>query len=111
MFANDRDEVGFPEFLDFLSVFSEEASREVKTYYAFKIYDFDEDGYLSTEDVTILVRKLVGINLRDEEIQSVVAQVMDEADLDGQTSLSFVEFEHIVGRAPNFLNTFHIAIE
>lgn len=34
----------FLQFLDCLSVFSEHAPRDLKIYYAFKIYDFDNDG-------------------------------------------------------------------
>lgn len=33
-----NDKIGFDEFVDFLSVFSEEATRDVKAFYAFKIY-------------------------------------------------------------------------
>ena len=38
----------------------------------------------------------------------VVEEMLNEADLDGDRRLSFVEFEHIVSRAPDFCNTFRI---
>lgn len=35
--------LNFEEFLDCLSVFSEHAPRDLKIYYAFRIYDYDGD--------------------------------------------------------------------
>lgn len=37
------DENHFFQFLDCLSVFSEHAPRDLKIFYAFKIYDYDGD--------------------------------------------------------------------
>ena len=33
-----------------------------------------------------------------------------QADLDGDHRLSYVEFEHVISRAPDFVNTFRIRI-
>ena len=35
---------------------------------------------------------------------------ISEADLDGDHRLSYVEFEHVISRAPDFVNTFRIRI-
>jgi calcium and integrin-binding protein 1 len=102
--------VSFDEYIDFLSVLSEEATRDVKTFYAFKIYDWDDDGYLTEGDVRKTVECLVGNELSKAEIDIAVRQVFEEADLSGDKQLSFVEFDHVVSRANDFENTFRILI-
>ena len=105
---NDTESIGFEEYLDFLSVFSEEATRDVKAFYAFKIYDFDNDGYIGKEDVKQTLQTLVGDQLTDMEIAKVVERVFEEADIDGDERLSFVEFEHVINRAADFETLFRI---
>eukprot|EP00045_Choanoeca_perplexa_P006502 m.55553 g.55553 ORF g.55553 m.55553 type:complete len:131 (+) comp13658_c0_seq5:72-464(+) len=48
VFAEDptSGQMSFDDFLDMMSVFSEEATREVKASYAFRVYDMDGDGTL-----------------------------------------------------------------
>lgn len=103
VFVNGHDEIGFDEFLDFCSVFSEEATRDVKAVYAFKIFDFNQDGYLDRHDIAHTVRAFVGKTLKPMEVKQVVRKIMEEADLDGGGSLSFVEFEHVLSRSPDFV--------
>lgn len=43
--------------------------------------------------MTEVVRRLVGKNLSSGEIRTIVKKIMQEADLSGGSSLSFVEFE------------------
>ncbi|ORZ37453.1 hypothetical protein BCR44DRAFT_411556 [Catenaria anguillulae PL171] len=110
VFSNDDGIIEFEDFLDFLSVFSEEATRDVKSFYAFRIYDWDDDDYLSPEDVRNVVRCQVGTNLSEEEIETVVANIFNETDIDGDDRISFVEFDHVMARCPDFVNTFRIRI-
>jgi len=42
----------FEDFLDMMSVFSDNAPKSVKVEYAFRIYDFDNDDTLSNSDLT-----------------------------------------------------------
>ena len=92
-----------------MSVFSEGATRDVKASYAFRIYDFDGDGYLGEKDLFQTVKMLVGSNnLSQSQLEQVVSQILAESDLDGDQRLSYVEFEHVVSRAPDFGNTFRI---
>ncbi|KAJ3335769.1 hypothetical protein HDU93_004457 [Gonapodya sp. JEL0774] len=91
----------FDDFLDFLSVFSESATRDVKAFYAFRLYDFDEDGYLNEDDISKVVKLVVGDELNSEEIKVVCDNIFEEADIDGDKRLSFVEFEHACGFSQN----------
>ena len=73
--------------------------------------DFDSDGYLSKEDLIDTIKCLCGEDeLKPQEMQLVADKIIEEADLDGDHRLSYVEFEHVISRAPDFINTFRIRI-
>ncbi|KAG4079472.1 hypothetical protein HA402_005169 [Bradysia odoriphaga] len=111
--AFSRDGLGnltFEDFLDLLSVFSEQAPRDIKIFYAFKIYDFDKDGFINQADLKCVIKALTRNELTPEEHQQIAEKVIEEADVDGDGKLSFLEFEHVVLRAPDFLSTFHIRL-
>ncbi|PVD19398.1 hypothetical protein C0Q70_19886 [Pomacea canaliculata] len=99
----DHGHMTFEEFLDMFSVFSEAAPRDIKAVYAFKIYDWDEDGYLNKADLKATLLKLTKDGLDEEEVQFVIDKVLEEADLDDDGMLSYIEFEHVISRAPDFL--------
>ncbi|XP_031335417.1 calcium and integrin-binding family member 2 isoform X2 [Photinus pyralis] len=108
-----RDGTGyltFEDFLDLLSVFSEQAPRDIKVFYAFCIYDFDGDQHVGPEDLHQALRLLTRQELTSEEMQQIVEKVIEEGDVDGDGKLSYMEFEHVITRAPDFLSTFHIRI-
>lgn len=111
--AFSRDGQGnltFEEFLDLLSVFSEQSPRDIKVNYAFKIYDFDKDGFIGQDDLKNVLKALTKGELTPEEHQQIADKVIEEADVDGDGKLSVLEFEHVIIRAPDFMNTFHIRI-
>ncbi|KAI5708000.1 hypothetical protein M8J77_014368 [Diaphorina citri] len=111
VFSEDgQGNLNFEEFLELLSVFSEQASRDIKVFYAFKIYDFDNDQYIGMSDLEIGIRLLTRSELSVQELTQVSEKVIEEADVDGDGKLSFMEFEHVILRAPDFLATFHIRI-
>ena len=52
MFDDDKSgEVDFNEFLQGLSLFSTKGEKEDKLRFAFKIYDMDNDGYISNGEL------------------------------------------------------------
>ncbi|CAE1156223.1 CIB2 [Acanthosepion pharaonis] len=111
VFSSDgSSHLTFNEFLDMFSVFSDAAPRELKISYAFKIYDFDEDKELGRNDLHKTLRCLSRNELTEEEMSFVVNKVLEEGDLDDKGSLSYMEFEHIISRDPDFLSMFHIRI-
>lgn len=76
--AFSRDGEGnltFEDFLDMFSVFSEQAPRDIKVFYAFKIYDFDNDGFISTEDLKASLICLTRNELTCEEHQQIAEKV------------------------------------
>ncbi|XP_048353787.1 calcium and integrin-binding family member 3 isoform X1 [Sphaerodactylus townsendi] len=98
------------DFLDMFSVMSEMAPRDLKAYYAFKIYDFNNDDYICKSDLEKTVNKLTRKELTPEEVCLVCNKVIDEADMDNDGKLSLQDFQHMIVRAPDFLSTFHIRI-
>ncbi|XP_010086300.1 PREDICTED: calcium and integrin-binding protein 1-like, partial [Pterocles gutturalis] len=83
------DSMSFEDFLDMLSVFSDASTSDVKSYYAFRIFDFDDDGTLDRKDLEKLVN-------------------CSDIDKDGTINLS--EFQHIVSRSPDFASSFKIVL-
>jgi len=61
IFSSDGSgELNFDELLDMFHVLSPKVDTDVKVLMAFKAYDFDDDGYLSPEDLTKLLVKTTG---------------------------------------------------
>ncbi|KAJ7426886.1 Calcium and integrin-binding family member 3 [Willisornis vidua] len=91
------------DFLDMFSVLSEMAPRDLKAYYAFKIYDFNNDDYICKSDLEKTVNKLTRNELTPEEVRLVCDKVIFEADVDNDGKLSLEDFQHMIIRAPDFL--------
>uniref|UniRef100_A0A3B4EJ11 EF-hand domain-containing protein n=1 Tax=Pygocentrus nattereri TaxID=42514 RepID=A0A3B4EJ11_PYGNA len=91
------------DFLDMFSVLSEMAPRDLKAYYAFKIYDFNNDNFICKSDLEKTLNKLTRNELTEDEVRMVCEKVIDEADLDNDGRLSLEDFQHMIVRAPDFL--------
>ena len=81
---------------------------------AFKVYDVDRDGYISNGELFLVLKMMVGNNLKvrllncirtqtflnarlqDQQLQQIVDKTIMEADLDGDGKLSFDEFAQTV---------------
>lgn len=72
--------------------------------------DYDKDGFIGQSDLKSVIEALTRNELTPEEHQQIADKVIEEADVDGDGKLSFLEFDHVVTRAPDFLNTFHIRL-
>ncbi|XP_063811246.1 calcium and integrin-binding family member 3-like [Pseudophryne corroboree] len=94
------------DFLDMFSVLSEMAPRDLKAYYAFKIYDFNNDDYICKSDLEKTLNKLTRNELTPEEVCLVCEKVIDEADVDNDGKLSLEDFQHMIVRAPDFLSIY-----
>ena len=46
--------------------------------------------------------------LKENDCQLIVDKILEEADLDGSGSLSFPEFQLLMTKMPDFLETFRI---
>jgi len=88
--------VDFQEFVGGLSAFSSRGGRDEKLRFAFKVYDMDRDGYISNGELFLVLKMMVGSNLKDAQLQQIVDKTIMEADKDGDGKLSFEEFSLMV---------------
>jgi serine/threonine-protein phosphatase 2B regulatory subunit len=88
--------VDFQEFVSGLSAFSSKGNKEQKLEFAFKVYDIDRDGYISNGELFIVLKMMVGSNLKDQQLQQIVDKTIMEADLDRDGKISFEEFKKMV---------------
>ena len=89
-------DVDFEEFVGGLSAFSNKGNKEQKLRFAFKVYDIDRDGYISNGELFIVLKMMVGSNLKDQQLQQIVDKTIMEADLDKDGKISFEEFTKMV---------------
>lgn len=64
-------DVDFQEFVSGLSAFSSKGNKEEKLRFAFRVYDIDRDGYISNGELFIVLKMMVGSNLKDQQLQQV----------------------------------------
>ncbi|KAJ3182782.1 Calcineurin subunit B [Irineochytrium annulatum] len=89
-------DVDFKEFISGLSAFSSKGNKEDKLRFAFKVYDMDRDGFISNGELYLVLKMMVGNNLRDNQLQQIVDKTIMEADLDMDGKISFDEFTKVV---------------
>uniref|UniRef100_A0A8D2IZ88 Calcium and integrin binding family member 4 n=1 Tax=Varanus komodoensis TaxID=61221 RepID=A0A8D2IZ88_VARKO len=95
----------FEDVLGMASVFSDLACFSLKIEYAFRIYDFNNDGFIDEEDLQNVIRRLAHRSpLSEDAIVSLAShQILEEADLDNDKMLSLAEFEDAMTKSPDFL--------
>ena len=72
-------DVDFQEFVSGLSAFSSKGNKEEKLRFAFKVYDIDRDGYISNGELFIVLKMMVGSNLKDQQLQQVCPPLFQSA--------------------------------
>ena len=60
--------------------------------FAFKVYDINNDGFISNGELFKVLKMMVGTNLNDEQIQQLVDRTLIKADEDMDGKISFAEF-------------------
>ncbi|KAJ8796251.1 hypothetical protein J1605_018048 [Eschrichtius robustus] len=102
----------FEDVLGMASVFSEQACPSLKIEYAFRIYDFNENGFIDEEDLQRIILRLFNSDDVSEDLLTDLTShvcalgcgtVLNESDLDNDNVLSFSEFEHAMAKSPDFM--------
>ena len=63
----------------------------------FRIYDIDNDGYISNGELFQVLKMMVGSNLKDTQLQQIVDKTIHFADKDEDGKINFEEFCEVVG--------------
>uniref|UniRef100_A0A8C3REP5 EF-hand domain-containing protein n=1 Tax=Cyanoderma ruficeps TaxID=181631 RepID=A0A8C3REP5_9PASS len=104
--SETKDDMSFEDFLDMLSAFSDSATSDIKSHYAFHIFDFDDDGTLDRKDLERVVNCLTGLGeesrLSSEEMEQLIQNILEESDIDKDGTINLAEFQHVVSRSPDF---------
>ncbi|OAY42108.1 calmodulin-like protein 11 isoform X2 [Manihot esculenta] len=79
--------IEFGEFLNLKARKMKETEAEEELKEAFKVFDKDQDGYISPNELRHVMINL-GEKLTDEEVE----QMIREADLDGDGQVNYEEF-------------------
>ncbi|XP_038163889.1 calcineurin B homologous protein 2 isoform X1 [Cyprinodon tularosa] len=67
-------------------------SRTQKLKFAFRLYDRDRDGKISRAELLQVLREMLGMQVTEEQLQSIAERAIQEADLDKDGAISFDEF-------------------
>ncbi|XP_036166412.1 calcineurin B homologous protein 2 [Myotis myotis] len=67
-------------------------SRMNKLRFAFQLYDLDRDGKISRHEMLQVLRLMVGVQVTEEQLESITDRTVQEADEDGDGAVSFMEF-------------------
>ncbi|KAG8513533.1 Calcineurin B homologous protein 2, partial [Galemys pyrenaicus] len=68
-------------------------SRMNKLRFAFRLYDQDRDGKISRQEMLqVVLRLMVGVQVTEEQLESITDRTVQEADEDGDGAVSFLEF-------------------
>lgn len=94
--TDGNGEVDFIEFVKGTSQFSVKGDEEQKLRFAFRIYDIDNDGYISNGELFYVLKMMVGNNLMDWQLQQLVDKTILVVDKDGDGRISFQEFSDVV---------------
>eukprot|EP01134_Creolimax_fragrantissima_P008477 CFRG8477T1 len=93
------DSINFSNFVSVLNVFHEDTDRDEKLEFAFRIYDIDNDGFITPRELRDVMKMMAGSYLADEDLDKVVKQTIEEADKDGDGKISRAEFNKVLGHA------------
>eukprot|EP01138_Halocafeteria_seosinensis_P005967 gb/GECG01006099.1/.p1 GENE.gb/GECG01006099.1/~~gb/GECG01006099.1/.p1 ORF type:complete len:191 (+),score=21.47 gb/GECG01006099.1/:1-573(+) len=93
--SENEGQINFSFFLSVLSVFSERTGREPKLKFIFAMWDVDDDGHISAEDMRQVLETMVGPSMTESEIQVIISRTMQAAGLTMEDKLSVYQFEMV----------------
>lgn len=93
----DTSTIDFEAFLIGVAAFNAPGRGEVKLKTAFKIQDFDNDGYISKSDLTEYLKRITTSSFNEKELTELVNEVFRETSSDlKQEQITFADFQRVV---------------
>ncbi|KXZ47762.1 hypothetical protein GPECTOR_33g644 [Gonium pectorale] len=86
------------EFTRALEYFGQLDAEDEQYRFAFRVYDSDKDGLISSEELFAVLQALLGSTYPDAQLEQVVYNTMSEFDRDGDNKLNFEEFKMLLSR-------------
>ncbi|PKA49211.1 Calmodulin-like protein 9 [Apostasia shenzhenica] len=90
------DGLNFKEFVAFLSAFSSRTSLQQKIEFIFKVYDLECNGKVNFNDVMSVFRDLTGSFMTEQQRQTVLTHVLEEAGYTKNTLLTLSDFMKVI---------------
>ncbi|XP_055346461.1 calcineurin B homologous protein 1-like [Paramacrobiotus metropolitanus] len=102
-----EDQVNFRQFVNILSIFRpvkrnshlDSNSKEKKLRFAFQLYDLDEDNRISADEILAVLQMMVGVNIPDDQLESIAERTLQENDTDHDGFISLEEFMAAMGES------------
>ena len=95
--TDNNKEIDFKEFLEGISMFIAREGTESKLKFIFRMYDIDNDGFITNAELFMVLKLMIGNNLGDTQLQQIVDKTIQQFDFDGDGKISFDEFCSAVG--------------
>mmetsp|Transcript_14907 Transcript_14907/g.16860 ORF Transcript_14907/g.16860 Transcript_14907/m.16860 type:complete len:203 (-) Transcript_14907:2225-2833(-) len=104
-------QINFTEFLSGLSILCTRGTLEEKIQFSFRIFDFDNDGKISKQELGSMLHTSLKENkvyMTTEQIGHVVDSTFKEADTNGDGFIDFDEYKALVDNHPSILSNMTI---
>ncbi|KAF9198433.1 Calcineurin subunit B [Haplosporangium sp. Z 27] len=88
----DKDGSGSIDKEEFLAIPQIATIPLASRLFAIMVYDMDRDGFISNGELFLVLKMMVGTNLKDNQLQQIVDKTIMEADKDMDGKISFEEF-------------------
>jgi len=72
--------IDFEQFCVYLTAFCPRCPIDIKVQFLFRIFDFDNDGQISKQDLFNALQMLIGHIMSNPEVEEVVKHVFEEVD-------------------------------
>ena len=95
--------IDYPEFLDMMSAKMQERDPKEEMLKAFRLFDDDDTGKISLRNLKRVAKEL-GENMTDDEL----AEMIEEADRDGDGEIGEEEFMRIMRKTNLFWVTVYL---
>ncbi len=103
--------VDLKEFIVGLSQFSSDAPVEDKIFFAFKLFDDDNNGYIDRSELVGIIRSTCPPSVGDEWIRNRVDRIYDDLNIPPNTLIDFELFLKFASIHPNLISPALKAIE
>ena len=88
--SNENEEISFESFIKVIDIFKNNKTEE-QFKFIFNLLDFDKDGKISSMDMLINFKLLLGNSLNEEQIKEIVNKTINEYSSDEHKE--FIYFE------------------